>query len=80
MSWEQLNESLGGIPDLGGGCHCVGKSDLFDIEDAAEPRAEAARFICTSCPALAACQNCVQKHLSLVRSPDPSCPLLCHFR
>ena len=59
MSWEQLNEALGGIPDLGGAAvaRCVGRSELFDVEDPSDPRAEAARNLCGSCSARPECSS-----------------------
>ena len=53
-----LAEALGGIPALGGAkAKCVGRSDWFDIEDEADPRAEAARNICGSCSARPECAS-----------------------
>ncbi|MBN7411169.1 hypothetical protein [Mycobacteroides abscessus] len=37
------------------GALCRGKSEIFDVEDATDPRAQQALELCARCPALAAC-------------------------
>ena len=60
-AWLGLVAVLAGVPDLEGARCATGKRyELFDIEDPADERAEAARNLCGTltgphCPALAAC-------------------------
>ena len=56
-TWDAINEALGAIPNLGGGARCVGRSEIFDVEDEADERAIAARFACQSCPAIQPCRD-----------------------
>ena len=60
-TWYGLAEALAGVPRLEGAACAIGKRyELFDVEDADDEGAEAARNICGSltgphCPALADC-------------------------
>ena len=56
--YESLAGLMAGVPHLSG-ARCRGLSALFDVEDAADPRAEQAVELCRGCPALKSCGDWV---------------------
>ena len=52
----ELLDALAHTPRLRGAA-CVGRSGLFDVADRDDPRVEAAKAICMSCPCLNRCRR-----------------------